>query len=127
MTAYTATSEKITITVHPIYLDGQSDFIAKKFVFAYYVRIKNNRSEPVQLLRQHWYIYDADGKSKEIKSEGVAGKQPVISPGGVYEYTSFCVLGTFEGYVEGTYIIRRSNGEEFEVIIPRFSLRAAVN
>lgn len=127
MQAYTETTEGITITARPIYLDGQSDSIAKKFVFAYFIRIQNNGKENVQLLRRHWFISDSNGDVKEVEGEGVIGKQPVIKPGGTYEYNSFCVLETFEGHMEGTYLIKRENGERFPVKIPRFTLRAASN
>jgi ApaG protein len=127
MTSYTATTEGITITVHPIYLDGKTDFLAKKFVFAYFVRIENKRNESVQLLRRHWYINNSNGILKEVEGDGVIGKQPLIPPDGIHEYNSFCILETFEGYMEGTYLMKSENGEEFEVTIPRFTLRAAVN
>ncbi len=127
MQSYTATTESITITATPLYLDGQSDSIAKKFVFAYFIRIKNDGDEQVQLLRRHWIITDSRGDIKEVEGEGVVGKQPVILPGRMHEYSSFCVLETLEGYMEGTYLLKRENEETFDVIIPRFTLRAAAN
>ena len=127
MNAYTATTEHITITARPVYLDGQSDFIEHKFVFAYFIRIQNHSAEPVQLLRRHWFITDANGNVKEVEGEGVIGKQPLIAPNGFHEYNSFCVLETFEGHMEGTYLMRRENGEMFRVKIPRFNLHAASN
>jgi len=124
---YTATTEDITVTVQPLYLDGQSDPVARRFVFAYFVRIQNHGTEDIQLLRRHWYIHDGDGDTKEVKGEGVVGQQPTIGPGGVHEYNSYCVLETFEGAMEGTYQMVRPNGEVFDVTIPRFVLRAASN
>lgn len=127
MNAFVATTENITITVHPIYLDGQSDIIAKKFVFGYRVRIENNRSEPVQLLRRHWFIRDSKGETKEVEGEGVVGRQPVIQPGEAHEYKSYCVLETFEGSMEGSYQMQRPDGTILNILIPRFILRAAAN
>ncbi len=127
MTTYTATTEGITIMVRPVYLDGQSDAIAKKFVFTYFIRIENHRQESVQLLRRHWFITDAAGDVKEVEGEGVVGKQPEIAPGGVHEYNSFCILETFEGAMEGTYLMAHESGEQFHAAIPRFTLRAASN
>jgi ApaG protein len=124
---YEATTEKITITVRPIYLDGQSDMLGKKFVFAYFIRIENNSLTPVQLLRRHWYIRNAQDELREVEGEGVVGKQPVIVPGDSHEYSSFAVLDTFEGSMEGTYLMRRPNGDTFYVTVPRFTLRAAAN
>ena len=127
MKSYTATTECITISAQPLYLDGQSDSVAHKFVFAYFIRIQNDSDETVQLLRRHWYIHDGKGSTKEIEGEGVVGKQPVIHPGEGHEYNSYCVLETFEGYMEGTYLMQRENGDTFSVVIPRFTLRAAAN
>ncbi len=127
MNKFVATTEDITVTVRPVYLDGQSDMIAKRFVFAYFIRIENNGKESVQLLRRHWHISHASGRTEEVDGEGVVGKQPVIRPGDAHEYNSFCVLETFEGSMEGTYLMKRSGGEAFNVAIPRFILRAAAN
>jgi ApaG protein len=127
MQTYTATTEAITVTVRPIYLDGQSDPIARKFVFAYFVRIENEGREPVQLLRRHWFIHESSGEEKEVEGEGVIGKQPMIEPGSAHEYSSFCVLETFEGHMEGTYTMVRPSGDRFQVVIPRFNLRASAN
>ena len=62
-----------------------------------------------------------------VEGEGVVGNQPVIGSGGFHEYNSYCVLETFEGSMEGTYLMQRTNGERFRVVIPRFNLRAAAN
>ena len=127
MQTYTATTEAITVTVRPIYLDGQSDPMARKFVFAYFVRIENEGREAVQLLRRHWFIRESRGEEKEVEGDGVVGKQPMIEPGEAHEYSSFCVLETFEGFMEGTYLMVRPNGDRFQVAIPRFNLRASAN
>ena len=127
MQTYAATTENITVTVRPVYLDGQSNHIERKFVFAYFIRIENNSGEQVQLRRRHWFITDSNGDVQEVEGEGVIGQQPVIPPGGGHEYSSFSILGTFEGYMEGTYLMERPGGEQFSVTIPRFALRAAAN
>jgi ApaG protein len=127
MTVYTETTEDITITVQPVYLDGQSDMLARKFTFAYFVQIHNHGERPVRLLRRHWLIQDGKGDIKEVEGEGVVGKQPLIQPDSAHQYNSFCVLETFEGTMEGTYLIERENGERFKAVIPKFPLRAAAN
>jgi ApaG protein len=127
MQSFIETTEEITIRVSPMYLDGQSDSIRRKFVFAYFVRIENNGLQGVQLLRRHWFIHDSTGDIKEVEGEGVVGKQPLIRPGEAHEYNSFCVLETFEGSMVGTYLMVRENGDRFTANIPRFVLRAAAN
>lgn len=127
MQRYTATTEGIKITVRPVYLDGQSDALQRKFVFAYFIHIENERNETVQLLRRHWHIHHSNGRKEEVEGEGVVGQQPVIAPGKGHDYNSFCILETMEGHMEGTYLMKRPNGEFFYVTIPRFTLRAAAN
>ena len=127
LNAYTATTEGVLISVRPMYLDGQSDALQRKFVFAYFIRIENRRNEAIQLLRRHWHIVHSNGRTEEVEGEGVVGQQPIIAPGKAHEYNSFCILETMEGYMEGTYVMKRPNGELFRVTIPRFTLRAAAN
>ena len=127
MTTYTATTEGIRITVQPVYLDGQSDVLQRKFVFAYFIRIENGSSQMVQLMRRQWFIRHSSGRIEEVEGEGVVGKQPTIRPGSFHEYNSYCVLETMEGTMEGTYLMKRENGENFRVAIPAFTLRAMGN
>ena len=127
MTTYTATTQGIRITVQPVYVDGQSDVLQRKFVFAYFIRIENGSSQTVQLMRRHWFIRHSSGRIEEVEGEGVVGKQPTIRPGSSHEYNSYCVLETMEGAMEGTYLMKRENGENFRVAIPTFTLRAMGN
>jgi ApaG protein len=127
MQGFTATTEGIRITVRPMYLDGQSDVLARKFVFAYTIAIKNMSALPVQLLRRHWIIRHGELRTEEVDGEGIVGKQPVIPPRSAHEYSSFCILETMEGAMEGTYTMQREDGSEFTVVIPRFVLHASAN
>jgi ApaG protein len=127
MATYTATTEGIRITVRPVYMDGQSDVLQHKFVFAYFIRIENNSSQTAQLMRRQWFIRHSSGRTEEVEGEGVVGKQPVIRPGEAHEYNSYCILETLEGSMEGTYLMQREHGESFRVTIPKFTLRAAAN
>jgi len=74
MQSYEATTDDITVTVRPMYLDGQSDFLARRFVFAYSIIIENKGTESVQLMRRHWLITNARGEVNEVEGEGVIGK-----------------------------------------------------
>jgi len=127
MIPYSAITRDIEVTVRPIYLDGQSDVMERKFVFGYYVRIENHGFEDIQLIRRHWYITDENGHVQEVEGEGVIGRKPVIEPGGIHEYNSYCVLETFTGHMEGYYTMEKGRGERLKVEIPRFDLKAAVN
>lgn len=127
MVSYDATTDAITVTVRPVYLDDRSEVLESRFVHLYFVEIENEGPGEVQLLRRRWIITDAHGNVQEIEGEGVVGRQPVLGPGDVHEYHSFCVLPTFEGTMEGTYLMQRENGSRFRAEIPRFHLRALVN
>lgn len=127
MRTYTATTDDITVTVQPLFLDGQSNPLARRFVFAYFVRIENRSDQEIQLLHRHWIIIDGTGDVKEVRGDGVVGQQPRIAPGAAHEYNSFSILESFEGSMEGSYRMVKASGEEFDVAIPRFTLRAAAN
>ena len=127
MKSYIAITEDIKVTVRPVYLDGQSNAVERKFVFAYFITIENLGREPIQLLRRHWIIRHSNGKLEEVEGEGVIGKQPVIQPGADHDYNSYCILETLEGSMEGTYLMKREDGAEFKVAIPKFTLRAMAN
>jgi len=127
MIPYVATTRAVRVTVRPVYLDGQSDPMIRRFVFGYFVRIENQGTLDIQLMRRHWYITDAEGRVQEVEGDGVIGKQPILGPGEVHEYNSYCVLETFTGHMEGYYDMEMGRGERFQVTIPRFDLKAASN
>ncbi|MDA0986262.1 MAG: Co2+/Mg2+ efflux protein ApaG [Bacteroidetes bacterium] len=124
---YTSTTENIEVSVQPVYLDGQSNWMEKKFTFAYFIKITNSSNSPVKLLRRHWYITDGDAAVKEVEGIGVVGKQPIIKPGKSHKYNSFCVLENMEGSMSGTYLMKRGSEEVFKISIPKFALRANAN
>jgi len=59
-----------------------------------------------------------------VEGEGVVGEQPVILPGGEHRYSSFCVLETPVGCMEGSYQMVAEDGTAFEAQIPAFTLAA---
>lgn len=114
----------IRIRVHPLFLDQQSRPAEGRYVFAYVVRIENVGQDSAHLLRRRWLIHDAIGEDTEVEGDGVVGQQPVIPPGGVHEYQSYCVLKSTTGHMEGTYTFARPDGGTFDARIPRFTLTA---
>ena len=120
--AYKRTTRSIQITVKPMFLDGQSDPDDEHFVWAYHVRIENLGRETVKLLTRFWSITDAHGLVNEVRGAGVVGEQPVLKPGGVFEYTSGTPLSTPSGIMVGRYQMLTEEGERFDVEIPAFSL-----
>ena len=115
-------SHHIRVQVRPEYSAEHSDASEDRFVFIYHISIHNEGSFSTQLLRRHWIITDAEGHVQEVEGEGVIGEQPEIPPGGEHRYQSFCVLETPIGCMQGSYMMRASNGNEFEAAIPAFTL-----
>lgn len=119
---YALTTNSITVTVKPVYLEDQSSPSDNHYVWAYRVRIENHGDQTVQLLRRHWKITDALGRVQEVQGSGVVGEQPVLHPGDAYEYTSGTPLPTPSGIMVGTYQMAGETGERFDIGIPAFSL-----
>jgi len=95
-----------------------------EWVFQYTVRITNLGADTVQLLTRHWIITDAAGNVAEVKGPGVVGEQPVLAPGASFKYSSWCPLKTPMGSMRGAYQMVRVGGEQFEIEIAPFALRA---
>ena len=55
-----------------------------------------------------------------MDGEGVVGEQPLLGPGESHSYSSFCVLRSPRGYMEGHYTFQRPDGRRFRVPVPRF-------
>lgn len=119
---YQTTTRGIAITVQPQFLEDQSAPGEGHFVWAYHVRIENQGAETVQLLSRHWKITDGIGRLHEVQGPGVVGERPVLKPGEAFEYTSGTPLCTPSGFMGGTYQMRTTEGDDFDAVIPVFSL-----
>ena len=73
----------ILIKVTPNFIEKNSMIEFNKYVFAYEVEIKNESSQPIQLISRHWIIENSKFEKFEVKGEGVIGEQPTIAPGEV--------------------------------------------
>ncbi|MEO5904862.1 MAG: Co2+/Mg2+ efflux protein ApaG [Gemmatimonadaceae bacterium] len=124
---YYKESSGVRITVRPMYLRDQSEPSARHYVFAYFVRIENVTKQAVQLMSRRWLIHDSVGEDIEVKGDGVVGEQPLIQPGEVHEYQSFCILKSGEGYMEGHYNFVGPGVTTFRAEIPRFTLSASAS
>ena len=119
----TEITQGIRVSVATEYQPVYSSPSQYHYVFTYRVQIENQSENTIQLLRRHWYIYDAASRLREVEGEGVVGQQPVLEPGQKHEYVSGCNLKSGLGKMKGTYLIERIvDGRQFEVIIPEFSL-----
>lgn len=98
--------------------------VQEEWVFEYTVRITNQGTDTVQLLSRHWIITDALEHTEEVTGPGVVGEQPILAPGESFKYSSWCPLRTPTGLMRGTYQMLRAGGEQFDVEIATFALKA---
>lgn len=118
---YAVTTTGITVRVAPRYLDEQSDPDAGQWAWSYHVRVENGTAADVQLLGRHWIITDGLGRVEHVRGDGVVGDQPMIAPGGSYDYVSGCPLPTSSGTMTGSFTMAAREAL-FDVAIPLFSL-----
>ncbi|KAL0341519.1 UNVERIFIED_CONTAM: protein ApaG [Sesamum calycinum] len=120
-----ATTLGIRVQVRSVYIEGRSQPSKGLYFFAYRIRITNNSDRPVQLLRRHWIITDANGKTESVQGVGVIGEQPVILPKTGFEYSSACPLSTSSGRMEGDFEMKhidKVGTRTFNVAIAPFAL-----
>jgi ApaG protein len=117
----------IKITVDPQFEPLHSNALENKYLYSYHIIIENLSEYTVQLLSRHWLIFDSIGLKREVKGDGVIGQQPILQPGQLHEYSSWCPLTTALGRMQGSYLMRRLNDQStFKVEIPPFALLAPV-
>ncbi len=121
---HSATTRDIIVRVSVSYLPEQSEPGKGRWFWAYHIRIENQGGKAVQLVSREWIISDGRGVTHEVRGEGVVGEQPVLEPGGSFDYVSGCPLTTSTGAMEGRYFMVAADGSGFAVAIPRFPLIA---
>lgn len=112
----------IKVSVQSFYIKEQSNPEADHYVFAYTVNIHNQGTIPAKLLSRHWIITDSNGKTQEVKGDGVIGEQPYLKPGDSFEYTSGTHMDTPVGSMHGSYQMVADDGVNFDAEIPAFTL-----
>jgi len=117
-------NHEIDVSVDTSYIEAQSDEGESRFVFAYTVTIHNLGHVPAKLVTRHWLITDSNGKTQEVRGEGVVGEQPYLRPGEAFQYTSGTMLETPVGTMQGTYQMVADDGTEFDAPINAFTLAA---
>ncbi len=116
---------QFSVEVEPQFLPDQSDPAAGNFGFAYTITVTNTGAVAAQLISRHWVTTDARGHVEQVKGLGVVGQQPLLKPGGAFQYTSGARLRTPSGTMHGTYFCVAEDGERFEADIPMFVLDAS--
>ncbi len=113
---------QIDIQPMPQYISDQSDPDNGRYVFTYTMTIKNIGEIAAQLVSRHWIITDSNNEVQEVRGLGVVGKQPLLQPGEIFEYTSGSVLTTPIGTMKGSYQMVAEDGTHFSAEIPEFVL-----
>ena len=119
-----AVTNNVRVEVESRYSPQHSQLFQDRWVFQYSIRITNEGYETVQLLSRHWIITDAADSTEEVKGSGVVGEQPVLRPGESFEYSSWCPLKTSSGVMRGTYRMIGESGNQFDIEIAPFALKA---
>jgi ApaG protein len=123
----TCSTNGIRISVQARYQPAYSKPTEEQYVFSYHVVIENQRSDTVQLLYRHWVITNALGAVEKIEGEGVIGQKPILEPGAVHRYDSWCPLASPLGSMQGRYLmVSKETEEQFYAEIPRFQLESTV-
>ena len=120
--AHTAVPHSIRVEVETAYLPEQSEPDDARFVFAYTITIRNDGQQSAKLLTRHWLITDSNGKTQEVRGDGVVGEQPQLKPGQGFRYSSGAVLETPVGAMQGSYQMIADDGAHFEAPIAPFRL-----
>ncbi len=121
---YRAITRQIQVTATPRYVAERSEPDQSRYFWAYTIEVANLGNETVQLKGRHWMITDANGHVEEVHGAGVVGEEPVLPPGGRFEYTSGVPLTTATGIMSGSYDMLTEGGERFSIEVPAFSLDA---
>jgi len=68
-------------------------------VFVYFITMENRGQETVQLLCREWFIHEGNGQVGHVEGEGVVGEKPILEPGQIYRYSSFCPIACPPGLI----------------------------
>ena len=111
------TTGPLTVEVSSSYNTEQSDPPMRKHCFQYTIRITNNSdTDTIQLLGRRFEIQTVGSSMKDVvKGDGVTGRQPILKPGEVFEYTSTAPLSVRP--LGTTIIAARMKGEYNYVVL----------
>lgn len=122
-TPYVTNTRGVKIMVWPQYDEARSQPNEAIFFYEYFIKIVNETPHVLQLLTRHWTIGDGFDRVEEVKGDGVIGKQPVISPGENFHYSSYCPLRTPTGWMSGAFQMRDKDHNVFDAKVDMFHLK----
>lgn len=111
----------ISVNAITKYMQSRSDPESDQYAFGYAITISNEGDTPVRLMRRHWLVKSDNGNIQEVKGEGVVGEQPYLPPGKSFKYSSWVMLQTPTGHMEGRYLFITDDGSQsWEEVTPFF-------
>lgn len=119
----TAITQGIEISVVTYYEAQQSSPRDYRYIWSYNITIQNHSDKTVQLLRRHWFIRDSLMGVREVKGDGVIGQQPILTPGAIHSYTSWCPLASDIGMMQGYFdMVNVDDDSTFAALVPDFTM-----
>ena len=115
---------EINVKATAVFLPERSQEEAHRFFFAYTITITNSGTVPAKLISRHWIITHGDGRTEEVRGDGVVGEQPHLLPGKSFAYTSAAIISTPVGTMHGSYQMIAEDGAKFDTPIAPFRLAA---
>ena len=112
----------IHISVKSEHMPDESTPEEEEHVFRYTITLTNEGVMGAKLTDRAWTITDANNQIQRIRGQGVSGKQPHLKPGESFEYTSFVVMATDLGTMQGHYLFVTDDKRNYKVPIPLFVL-----
>lgn len=121
---YKTSTNNIEVAVRPQFVSSiaNNNRQETKFSWRYFVKIRNNSTQTIQIINRYWKIIHEDGSIEKISGSGIVGKQPVLTPQLEFEYDSQVQLDCGSAIMGGYYEAKKQNNESFKIIIPNFSL-----
>ena len=116
------TSQNVRVIVNPEYLEEDSSPESKEYYFKYSVKMINLNPFPITLKSRYWQVIDSEGDETIIKGPGVIGQTPRLAHNEEFNYSSYCILNSQWGTMEGFYFFETDDKKELKVQIARFYL-----
>ena len=119
----TAITKGVKVSAYPRFIASESKPIEGLYFHAYRITIENKGKNTIQLLNRHWNIHDSLMGIRTVKGAGIVGEQPILEPGQIHSYTSFCPLKSSIGAMDGYFQFENlETNDLFTVKIPHFEL-----
>ena len=116
------TSYNVRVIVNPEYLEEDSNPESKEYYFKYSVKMINLNPFSITLKSRYWQVINSEGDETIIKGPGVIGQTPQLANNEEFNYSSYCILNSQWGTMEGFYFFETDDKKELKVQIARFYL-----